>query len=583
MSSDLDGPAPQKAGLPATPRRQPIMSGKPGIAGEARRALAPLAERDFRRIWLSSLLSSLGQLIFGVAVAWEMTRLSNAPKMIALVQTAMMVPLTFITLPAGALADMFDRRKIAMFGLAFSACSAGGLALAGFIAVLTPAALLAACVLVGIGTALYIPSWQSSIPEQVSRENVPAAVALSSLSANAARSIGPAIGGLIILAAGARTAFAFTAACFLPLLCAYFLWRRAHLPSRLPPERIQGAITAGMRYAFHSPTVRTALIRVLLFALMIAPGPALAPLVARTILQGGPLVLGLLLGSQGIGAVMAAFWVSYLRSLVPAEVAVRWLSLGAGLSLFVIGLSQTLMLTAAAFFCFGGCFVLTLSSLNVDVQLSAPRWVAARVVSLYTSAVFAGQGLGAWFWGMIANTYGISVTFVVAGIATGLSIVIGLLIPLRTATGKEQSGAGLEVRLDLAMPLTARSGPIVIEVIYNVSPAQARDFYAAVLKMRAVRRRIGGYDWSIARDVANPAIWTERYHCSTWGDYLRMISRYSESDMEVQRHADSYHRPVDSPRTIRRLERPFGSVRWKPESFDPEEELLSYIGPIGPG
>jgi len=558
------------------------VTAKAGLIGEARRAFAPLQERDFRRIWLASLLSSLGQLIFGVAVAWEMTRLSDTPGMIALVQTAMMVPLTLVTLPAGALADMFDRRKIAMFGLGFSAVSAAALAAGGLLGLLTPWTLLVACVFIGTGTAIYIPSWQSSIPEQVSRENLPAAVGLSSLSANVARSVGPAIGGFIILLAGAQTAFALTAACFIPLLTAYFLWKRKHVPSWLPSERIHGAVASGARYAFHAPVVRTALIRVFTFALIIAPGPALTPLVAKDVLGGDALVLGVLLGAQGIGAVLAAFFVGYIRNIIAAEVAVRWLSLGAGLSLAAIGLSHSLLFTAMTFFVFGGCFITTLASMNVDVQLSAPRWVAARVVSLYASAIFAGQGLGAWLWGMVADIHGIGPTFVVAGLASILVIALGFAFPLKTATGKEQSDANVEVSPETAMELTMRSGPIVVEVIYNVDPAQAREFYKAVLKLRAVRRRIGGYDWTVTRNIADPAIWFERYHCSTWGDYLRMLDRYSEGDMESQLSADVYHRDIDTPRIVRYLERPFGSVRWKSDSFDPAEEVMNYPGPIGP-
>jgi MFS family permease len=541
---------------------------------------APLREKPFRRIWAASFLSSLGSLFFGVAVAWEMTRVSNTPTMVALVQTAMMLPLTIVTLPAGAISDMYDRRKIAMFGLGFTATSAAILAILGILGALTPWILLASCVLVGTGTALYAPSWQSSMPELVSRENLPAAVGLASLSANVARSFGPALAGFVILAAGTKTAFALTACFFIPLLMAFFLWDRKHVPSRLPPERIDRAIASGARYALHSPVIRTVLIRIIVLSLIISPGSALAPLVAKDLLDGNSLVLGILLGAQGVGAVMAALFVNYLRSKLETETAVRLLTLGSGLSLAAVGLSQSIAVTTAAFLVFGSCCITAVAILNVDVQLAAPRWVAARALSLFSSATTVGIGLGAWLWGMFASAHGVASVFVLTGLAAIASIGLGIFQPLKNPASKDQCEADIKASPAVSMDLTMRSGPIIVEIIYDVDPENAREFYAAVLQLQRVRLRIGGYNWSIARDVANPAVWTERYQCPTWGDYLRMLNRYSQADMELQARAVSFHRG-QTHRTTRRLERPFGSVRWKPDSFDPQEEVVNYFGPMG--
>ena len=202
---------------------------------------APLREPTFRRIWTASLVANFGQLILGVGAAWEMTRLtSGAAGMVALVQTALMLPLVLVAVPAGAFADMFDRRRIAMAGLVFSIAAAVLLSALAFAELTTPWLILAFCVLIGAGVALYSPAWQASIGEQVGPEQVPAAVALGTISYNVARSFGPALGGLIVLAAGARTAFAVNAICYLPLLLAFMLWRRPFLPARLPPELSDG-------------------------------------------------------------------------------------------------------------------------------------------------------------------------------------------------------------------------------------------------------------------------------------------------------------------------------------------------------
>ncbi|PZU57413.1 MAG: MFS transporter, partial [Sphingobium sp.] len=228
-------------------------------------SFAPLREPVFRRIWTASLLSNFGQLILGVGAAWEMTRMSASPSMVALVQTALMLPLMLVTLPAGAFADMFDRRRIAMSGLAFSMACAALLTFLAWTGHSSPWMLLAFCSLIGAGVALYSPAWQASISEQVGPRLLPAAVALGTISYNVARSFGPALGGIIVLAAGAHAAFAINAICYLPLFLAFFAWQRRHVPARLPPEQFHRAMVSGMRYALHAGAIRTVLLRAFLF------------------------------------------------------------------------------------------------------------------------------------------------------------------------------------------------------------------------------------------------------------------------------------------------------------------------------
>ena len=206
------------------------------MARPGKGAFAPLGVRSFRNIWSASLLSNFGQLILGVGAAWEMTRLTdNSPTMVALVQSALMLPLMLVTVPAGAIADMFDRRKVAMAGLALSAIGGALLTILAFAGWTSPWMLLAFCALIGAGVALYAPSWQASIGELVPTPMLPPAIALGSISYNIARTVGPAIGGLIVLALGAKAAFAMNAVLYLPLLLAFFLWQRNHIASRLPP------------------------------------------------------------------------------------------------------------------------------------------------------------------------------------------------------------------------------------------------------------------------------------------------------------------------------------------------------------
>lgn len=549
-----------------------------GDEAKAGGAFAPLREPVFRRIWTTSVLSNFGQLFLGVGAAWEMTRLSDSPTMVALVQTALMIPLMFVTLPAGAIADMFDRRRIAITGLSFSAIAAAVLATLAYFGMTTPWVLLGFCSLIGAGVALYSPSWQASIPEQVSRENLPAAIALGTISYNVARSFGPALGGVIVLAGGAKAVFGLTSLLYLPLLIAFILWKRRHVPSRLPPERIDRAMIGGARYALHSPVVRTALGRIFAFGLCTATAAGLAPLVAKSLLQGGPAIYGILLGAQGIGAVLGALFVANITQRFTTEAAVRWLCLITGAALIVVGVSHNIILTCVAFFVVGLSNILVVALLNVTVQLAAPRWVTARALSLFASAITAGIGLGAWGWGEIAGVTSVSSAFVASGFAVAATVALGFIWPL-SREDSDTSLVTLGYEPEVAMALTMRSGPIVIEVEYDVDPDRARDFYATMMRLSRVRKRIGGFDWSIARDIENPALWTERYHCPTWGDYLRMRDRYTQADYQIQADADEFNQGAVHRRVTRRLERPFGSVRWKAESPDPQQETVRYLGP----
>lgn len=541
---------------------------------------APLREPTFRRIWTTSLFSNFGQLILGVGAAWEMTRLSDSPQMVALVQTAMMLPLMLVALPAGAVADMFDRRKIALAGLGLSVISASALTAIAFAGLTTPWLLLAFCVLIGAGVALYSPAWQASIGEQVSQDHLPQAIALGTISYNVARSFGPALGGLVVLALGAKAAFGINAVFYVPLWLAFFFWKRTHQPSRLPPERIDRAILSGGRYALHSPPIRTVMLRACIFGIASAAIMALSPLVARDLLKGDADVYGLLLGASGVGAVLAALFVGDFRARYSTEAVVRVCTLLTAICLAVIGLSRSVPLTCAAMFISGGCNILSFAMMNVSVQLSAPRWVTARALSLYSSALTGGFALGAWIWGVVAQGHGVVIAFLGSAAAVAATLLVAWVMPLPKADEEEGNDlVDIGYAPEPALALTMRSGPVVVEVEYDVDPEAARDFYQVMLRMERVRKRIGAFDWSISRDIANPAIWIERYRCATWGDYLRMRDRYTQSDFEVQEEADAFNRSGGGRRVRRRLERPYGSVRWKADSPDLYRGTVDYFAP----
>ena len=556
-TSTGDGQRPEVSKITSTTRPHPF---------------APLKERTFRRIWSASVLGNLGQLILGVGAAWEMTRLSNSTTMVALVQTAMMLPLMLASLPAGAFADMYDRRKVAMSGLGISMLSAATLTALAITGLVTPWALLIFCFLIGVGVAIYSPAWSASINEQVSPANLPAAVALGTISYNVARSFGPALGGVIVLALGATATFCLNALLYIPLLLAFFMWRRKQVPARLPPEGVTRAIVSGTRYVFHSPVLKKTLVRAFLFGMASATATALAPLIARDTLGGDAALFGILLGASGAGAVFGALFVSNLRERLGTETAVRALIPFTGIGLVVTGMSTNVLLTSLALFTVGASNILIIALYNVAVQLSTPRWVLARALSLFASCLTGGIAFGAWMWGTVAEIWSVETAMVASGGVLLLQLGIAFLLPLREGSPAEAQPVQLNNELETALPVTLRSGPIVIEIDYRVAPDDARDFYNRALKFRALRLRNGGFGWSISRDIADPTIWTERYQCLTWADYLRIRDRQTAADRDAQAAVSPFLMDGETPTVRRRLERPFGSVRWQNDSPDPRGE-----------
>jgi MFS family permease len=558
------------------------VSGQDAAAGaESGGMFAPLRLSLFRRIWLASLLSNFGSLIQGVGAAWAMTQLTSSASMVALVQTASMMPVLLISLFAGALADVFDRRKIALTGLAFSLVSAtalAGLTLAGLI---TPALLLVFCFAIGMGMSLLGPAWQASVSEQVPSTVLPAAIALNGISYNIARSFGPAIGGVIVTAAGPVGAFGVNAVAYIPLLVVLFLWRREVAPSRLPPETLGRALVSGFRYVLNAPNVWVCLLRTLAIGIIGGATAALMPLIARDILKGGAATYGILLGAFGIGAVLGALNVARVRLWFSAEQSLRLCGLVMGAGMLTIAFSRHPALTVVALLATGACWTLSITQLNVAVQLSAPRWVAGRTLAAFQSAIAGGVAVGSWIWGTAADHTSVPATLAAAGVAMALTPLLGLWLRVPEVS---ESSVEADARDDpeSRLAITGRSGPIVLDMVYRVAQEDARAFYGVMQQMQLIRQRTGAYGWSLARDLHDPELWVERYNCPTWHDYLRQRNRLSQDEVEVMAQAHAFHRGPEPIAIRRMLERPAGSVRRSDEVRDVRP--VAVITPVaGPG
>lgn len=528
---------------------------------------APLAHSTFRSMWVGSTISNTGSLIQSVAAAWVMAEISTADD-VALVQTASFLPMALLALPAGAIADIYDRRRVQIAFLALALVAVIALAVVSHLDMITPAILLALCFLVGCGGALSAPARGASVGEQVPKELLPQAVGLNNISYNLARSLGPAIGGVIVAMFGATAAFITNAVSYLPMLESLRRWQRVAEVSRLPPEGLARSISSGLRYIGNMQPVRRALLRVFIICFLGAALQSLMPLIARDLLDGNAKTFGLLLGSFGVGAVSGIFVLQPLRQAIGNERALCLCCLIMAGSLAVLAVSRNLYVNLAVLLAAGMAWMVTTTTVSITVQLFVPRWVMGRAIATTTAATSLGVASGAWAWGLVAQDFGLTVAFEVASAGLVASLLLAFVLPVADRTSSTELDDREIGDPDIKLGISGRSGPISIEIQYRIDAEKARDFYHLMRQMRQVRVRNGSYDWSLSRNIADPEIWSERFRCPTWDDYLRLRSRRTLEDTALHQRARAMHIGIEPIRISRWLERPMGSVRWSEEAPD---------------
>lgn len=518
-------------------------------------ALAPFRTRVFLAIWIASLVSNFGTLVQTVGAAWLMTSLATSSQLVALVQAATALPIMLLSVPAGALADVWDRRRLMLLALAIMLAAATALTVLAFRGAVSPWTLLGVTFVLGCGAALYGPAWQSSVGEQVPREQLPAAVALNSLGFNIARTAGPAVGGVIVASAGPQAAFLFNALSYVALVVVLLRWRPPPVAHTLPPEDLPNAMGAGLRYARLSPVIRTVLLRSFVFGLLGSALWALLPLVARDLVGGGPLTFGFLLGAFGLGAVVGAIGSTPLRERYASEKLVSATTALFGLASLATAYSRWTAVTVLALFAAGAAWVIVLSTLNITTQTQSPRWVVGRALAVYQMAAFGGMALGSWAWGLYAEVASLPASLATAGMLLLVSLLLAKWFPLRSheivALDPARSPAEIEKRLTVPPHV----GPVVVTVEYRVAPEDQPAFIRAMQDMSRFRRRDGARRWRLLQSLDDTEVFTERWQAGTWLEHLRQLQRATLADKEVRDRARAFHRGPSPPRVRHMLER----------------------------
>jgi len=520
--------------------------------------LAPFRSRTFLKIWSASLVSNFGSLIQAVGASWLMTSLAPSPEYVALVQAATTLPIMLLALPSGAIADIWDRRIIMLIAQGAMLTVSIALAVMAYLDYLTPWSLLTMTFLIGCGVALYGPAWQSSVGEQVPREHIPAAVALNTMSYNLARTAGPAVGGAIVAVAGATAAFVANALTYVGLLTMLATWKRQKPETNLPPESMLMAMSAGLRYSRLSPAIRAVLLRSFTLGVLGSAIWALMPLIARDLLGGGALTYGVLFGTFGGGAVVGALASAAARQRMENEKLVRFATLGFALTAGVAAYSTSLLLTLPAFVIGGASWVLMLSTFNITVQMSSPRWVTGRSLAIYQMLTFGGMAIGSWLWGELAASQGLVTALATSSAGIALSVLLGLKARLPQNDSLNLTPSRGPPNITPRVEVGPESGRVVVTVEYRVAAQDQPGFVQAMQEVRRIRRRDGARRWMLLQDMSEPELWIERFHSPSWVEHLRRYHRFTVADLDIERRAMAYHRGSGPPKLRHLLERPAG-------------------------
>jgi MFS family permease len=500
---------------------------------------SPLRSTLFRSLWLATIVANIGTWMQDVGAGWLMTSLTTSPSLVALVEAADSFPVMLLALPAGAIADIVDRRRLLITVQVYFLVVTTILAVLTFLDLTTPWVLLGFTFAIGVGTAITMPAWAAIVPELVPKEELASAIALNSIAINVSRAIGPAIAGVLVATVGVWLVFALNALSCFAILGVLLWWKREHRKSTLPAERFVGAIRVGLRFVVHTKSLQAVLIRGMGFFLFASATWSLFPVIVRRELQRGPEVYGLLLTCIGIGAVTGAVLLPRIRGKFSRDALVAGASVLYALAAFVLGHVHELGVLIVAMLATGMAWITILSALQVTAQLTLPEWVRARGLATFVMVFMAGMALGSILWGQVATHWGTPMALTVA--ASGMLVAIGLT--WRYKLGEKMPD--FTPSMHWAAPVLAEipqpdAGPVMVTIEYHVRPGKRREFVAAMQHVREMRRRNGAYFWELFHNSAEPTLYREIFMDESWTEHLRQHERVSVADREIQGRAKQY-------------------------------------------
>ena len=492
----------------------------------------------FRWLWIATVISNVGTWMYNAASGWLMTSLDPSPLTVSLVQVANSLPLFLFALPAGALADMIDKRRLILVLEILTTILSALFALLVSLHVVSPALLLFFIFVQGTLAALETPAWQAIVPLLVPAPALPSAIAVNSVGVNISRVIGPAITGVIILGLSVAAPFWLDAFSNAGVIAVILMWRPAPKALRgLPAERLTGAIRAGVRYARNNRALRGTLVRAIGFFLFASAYWALLPLVARNQLQGGPGLYGTLLAAIGAGAVGGALVLPWARARTGPDGVVMLGEAGTAAALVLFGLAREPWVAVLACLLAGASWISALATLNVSAQTLLPDWVRGRGLAVYVTVFFGTMTVGSALWGFVAEHLGLAPAHYLAGAGAVLALWMTRRWKLHSGPVGDLTPSMHWPEPVLAASVDEDAGPVLVTVEYQV-PAEHREaFLSALVPLARQRRRDGGYEWNVFQDSAHPERMLETWLVDSWLEHLRQHHRITRADRAIEERA----------------------------------------------
>lgn len=510
-------------------------------------AWAPLRLTVFRNLWLATIVSNIGTSMNETAAVWTMTVQSGSPTLIALMQTSASLPLFFFALPAGALADLLDRRWVIIFAQIGAMLTALTMAALAYFGALTPALLLLTSFHLGVAAAFTVPTWQALIPEVVGRSQLSAAISLGGVSFNLARSMGPVVGGVLVAALGPAPVFALNAFSYAALIGVVAFTRMEAQPRSTDREQMLGAMSAAIRYTRHALPMRAVLFRVAVHVFGAVAPVALLPIIIRHKGWSGS-DYGMLMGCYGLGAILVAILLlPGLRRRYSFDQVVAGATYFAAAGVVVLAFGYSRIVVGIAMLLAGGGWMAAMNTFSVAAQSAFPNWVRARSSAIYLVAVQGSFGIGAFCWGRITDRLDYPPALCAAAAWLVFSSFLWRWRPISHLETLDLTPSNHWPGNALASEPALSDGPVLITIAYRIDPDRAREFAAAMKDLRRIRLRDGAFRCTVFVDLHDPAVYRETFLVGSWAEHLRQHQRVTMEDRRVEERVNAFHLPSEPP------------------------------------